>query len=154
MFDVTWNSISLSFPFRQALHWAAAMGRANCVDLLLKLGADPSMHDLDAKNALHYAKQASHEGIITVSVVLISPVRNSVHVISKHICTPYLFHAVNSHFCQNYGIVSSWCRVRQLHQLITSIIYNPSTMRWIYLIVIYNNVTFWEMYWLNQRCKL
>ena len=48
--------------FRQPLHWAAAMGRDTCVDLLLKLGADPNIHDIETKNALHYAKQAAHSG--------------------------------------------------------------------------------------------
>ncbi|XP_067936030.1 ankyrin repeat domain-containing protein 55-like [Watersipora subatra] len=56
----------LDLQDRQPLHWAAAMGRDACVELLLKLGADPNIHDVDTKNALYYAKRSGYAECVSI----------------------------------------------------------------------------------------
>ena len=47
---------------RTPLHWAAAMGRTETLNVLLNLGVDPAPADVQGHTPLDYARQSGHQG--------------------------------------------------------------------------------------------
>lgn len=50
--------------FRTPLHWAAAAGKADCVQTLLELGIDSSPRDINENTPLTYAMYCGHTACI------------------------------------------------------------------------------------------
>lgn len=48
--------------FRTPIHWAAAFGQVQCVEVLLELGVNAAVLDADGGSPLFYATQSGHSG--------------------------------------------------------------------------------------------
>ena len=48
------------WPPRTPLHWAAAAGKADCVQSLLELGMDSNLRDINESTPLAYALYCGH----------------------------------------------------------------------------------------------
>ena len=54
------------WPPRTPLHWAAAAGKADCVQSLLELGMDSNLRDINESTPLAYALYCGHTDCVRV----------------------------------------------------------------------------------------
>lgn len=55
---------NICFSVRTPLHWAAAAGKDDCVQVLLELGVEPNPRDINENTPLTYAMYCGHTACI------------------------------------------------------------------------------------------
>ena len=80
-----YRTVTLCLQGMTALHWACFHNRPKHAQLLLLKGVNPFVHDIDGRNALHWAAQVTSQMKATGKLVTISAVCFNIelHVVTR-----------------------------------------------------------------------